>query len=350
MTSVDDAVPPKSKTIRTQKSPKSPTNLQLTSCVDFVGDDCLVDSVGDGVRMLVVSQVVQHVNGSVQHGEGIGDVLSSDGTASVSGSRLENGEVVAVVASRQETSASDEPADDVRGDGAVEVGGQQDVELMGVGDELVGGLSIEVRANLSQTHLHASVVDDHVVVLDVGVVFGDAARSFEEAAVREFHDVGLVDGGDLLAVVSAGELKGVAAETLGIFDGDDLHRLDDSLHALVFQHRVFAFCVLADDDQVDILVVGANTRVGFAVEDVDEQVKLVSQGDVTRHDAELLGLCLDVSLDGDAVTLDGGDGVFEVVVGLAVGVDVNHLEVDWHASIAEDLSHVVHELRADSAT
>lgn len=45
----------------------------------------------DNISMALVSQVLKHVHGSTQHGHWVGNVLSSDGSASVPGARLENG-------------------------------------------------------------------------------------------------------------------------------------------------------------------------------------------------------------------------------------------------------------------
>lgn len=305
--------------------------VPLTSGVDSVGDDRLEDCVGDGVGVLLVPQVVQHVDGRVQHGEGIREVLAGDGRSGVASSRFEDGVMFAVVPAGQQAGPADEPADDVGRDGSVQVGGQQHIELVRVGHEL-----------------HAGVVDDHVVVLDVGILLGDPAGRLEEAAVRNLHDVGLVNGRDLLASVAARVLEGVAGESFGGLDGDDFHRLDDALHALVLQHGVLALGVLTDHHQVDVLMVRADTRVRLAVQHADEQIELISDRDVPRGDAGLQRLRLDVALDGDAVPLDGVDGVVEIFVRLAVRVNVDDLEVDGHSGVAEDLTDVVHQLAADA--
>ncbi|PYX04039.1 MAG: hypothetical protein DMG85_18580 [Acidobacteria bacterium] len=62
---------------------------------------------------------------------------------------------------------------------------------------------------------------------DVGGKAGTSefADSIQKKAVREFHDVGLVDGVDPLALVLARILKGKARNAGGSFFGDDLQTL-----------------------------------------------------------------------------------------------------------------------------
>ena len=58
------------------------------------------------------------------------------------------------------------------------------------------------------THqLHARVVDDDLLVLQVGVALRDLAAALDEQAVRALHDVGLVHRGDRLAAVLARVLE-----------------------------------------------------------------------------------------------------------------------------------------------
>ena len=88
------------------------------------------------------------------------------------------------------------------------------------------------------------VVDNHVVALDVWVVFGHPLAGGQEEAVGELHDVGLVDDGDPLAPVGPGVLEGVPAEPLGVFLRHNLQALHHSGHVLVLKHGVLALSVL----------------------------------------------------------------------------------------------------------
>ena len=62
--------------------------------------------------------------------------------------------------------------------------------------------------------LHAHVVDDAVLGLDVGVLGRHRPGDLQEQAVGELHDVGLVHGGDLLAAFATGILEGEPADAL----------------------------------------------------------------------------------------------------------------------------------------
>ena len=88
------------------------------------------------------------------------------------------------------TSTTNETGSEVVNDGTVQVGHDHDIELVRVGNEL-----------------HAGVVNDHVLGLDHWVLLGDFSESSEEETVTLFHDVGLVDAGDLLSAVSEGVVE-----------------------------------------------------------------------------------------------------------------------------------------------
>lgn len=49
-----------------------------------------MDGLVDGVGMMLVTQMVQHIHGSVQHGNRVGHISSGNRCACVTGSRLEN--------------------------------------------------------------------------------------------------------------------------------------------------------------------------------------------------------------------------------------------------------------------
>ena len=75
-----------------------------------------------------------------------------------------------------------------------------------------------------QHQLHAHVVDDSVLELDVLVARRDLACDREEQAVGVLHDVGLVHGGHLMAVVAARVVEGKLDDSLRAADGDRLDR------------------------------------------------------------------------------------------------------------------------------
>lgn len=59
--------------------------------MNFVHADSVSNGIGDGIGMVFVSQMVKHIDGSIQHGHRVSDVLASDCCASVTSARLEDG-------------------------------------------------------------------------------------------------------------------------------------------------------------------------------------------------------------------------------------------------------------------
>ena len=104
---------------------------------------------------------------------------------------LKDGDLVAHVGPGSQAQPTDKPGAEVREDVPVEVGEDEHVVLLGHLDQL-----------------HAHVVDDAVLELDVGIVPGYLLRDAQPEAIGELHDVRLVHRGDLLATVGAGVLEG----------------------------------------------------------------------------------------------------------------------------------------------
>lgn len=76
--------------------------------------------------------------------------------------------------------------------------------------------------------LHASVVDDHRLELDLRVAFGDLQAGSEEQTVSQLHNVGLVNGCDLLSTMFRGKVKGKLGDSFALFAGRNLQTFDDS--------------------------------------------------------------------------------------------------------------------------
>lgn len=174
-----------------------------SACLALLNDP--VDGLGDAVGMVVKTKVSQKHGSGEDQSAGVGLVLALDVETDVTASGLEDGDVAAHVAARHNARATDETSADVGENASVEVGHDEDVELLG-----------------SRDALHGRVVDDHVVVLDGGVVLGHLLACVAEETVGELHDVGLVDAGNLLAVVGEGEGKGELGDALRLGTGDDL--------------------------------------------------------------------------------------------------------------------------------
>lgn len=105
-------------------------------------------------------------------------------------------------------------------------------------------------------HLHAGVVDDHLLILDGLEVLGYFSAAFEEEAVGEFHDVSLVDDGDFLSSGEEGGLEGVAGQSNASISGDDLQTFEDSGVHFVLDSGVLSLQVVSENSDVDLVVSG----------------------------------------------------------------------------------------------
>src|SRR5262249_22296567 len=147
--------------------------------------------------------------------------------------------VLADVGGGGQPQPSDQPRRQIRDDVPVQVLHHHHVEAFGPHHELLAG-----------------VVHDQLLVLEFGKFPVRAPHTLQEKAVGQFHDVGFVDSGDLFAPVGLGVEEGEAPDPQAGRLGDDLQALDDAGDDDVFQAGVEVFAVLADDDQVDVVVAG----------------------------------------------------------------------------------------------
>jgi hypothetical protein len=183
--------------------------------------------------------VSQHHGGGEDHGSGVRLVTSLNVQSDVTTSGLENGVLTSHVGTGNDTGSSDKGGSNVGQDRSVQVGHDENVELLGTGDSLHGG-----------------VVDNHVVDLKLGVLGSNLVEGAAEETVGKLHDVGLVDTGDLLAVVGSSEGEGELGDTLGLHLGDDLEGLNDTGNGLVLETRVLSLGVLTNDAHVNVGVAG----------------------------------------------------------------------------------------------
>src|SRR5262249_51076772 len=102
--------------------------------------------------------------------------------------------------------------------------------------------------------LQAGVIDYQVIRLDLRIIARDLAEAVEEEAVGHLHYVRLVDRGDFLAPFAAGVIKRKPSDSTGGPVGNDFQTLNYSRNDLVFESGVEILGVLADDDEVDVLV------------------------------------------------------------------------------------------------
>jgi len=172
--------------------------------------------------------------------------------------RFEHGAIRPDVHSRRHAQPTDEPGGQVAQNVAIEVRQHEHVVQLGLLDQL-----------------HAHVVDDAVLELDVRKFLGHASGGGQIQSVGVFHDVGFVHGRDFLAAVGPGVLEGIAHDPLAGGDADRLDRYAGFVAAgadffvgrdpvdvvdkfpggrlarLELYARVQILGVLADDNQVD---------------------------------------------------------------------------------------------------
>lgn len=297
----------------------------------------VVHALGDNVGLVLQSKVTEEHGSRQQKSSGVSLVLAHDVLSDVTASGLKEGVLAAKVASWDDTGSTDERGTNVGDDVSVQVGEDDDVKLLGTRNELHGG-----------------VVDDHLVKLDAGVailLLCDALAGVEEETVTELHDVGLVDTGDLLAVVLDGKVESETGNALGLGTGGDLERLYDTGVGLVLETRVLSLGVFTDDGKVDVLVAGGETWEGLADNNRRVDVEGLTHGDVPRVVACLLHGGEENTLESDLVALQGLHSLLESsLVTASLARYVVLLPLDGDLEGLENLLDRVGDLVSDTIT
>lgn len=275
----------------------------------------------------------QHGRGQ-DHGSGVSGTSALDVQTNVSASGLEHGVLGTQVNTGDETGASNETGSNVGQNGSVQVGGDENVKLLG-----------------PRNGLHGGVVDNHVAVLDLGVVGRNLLTGVSEQTIGELHNVGLVDGGDLVSVVLESKVKGESGNSLGLSLGDDLDGLNDTGDGGVLQTGVLSLGVLSDQSHVNALKSGLDTGNVLDENQRGEDIELSSQGNVERLVAVLLNGGVEDTLDGDLVSVNGSNGLLVTVeMVLADTGDVDNLPVNGDGDGLEDGLDSVSNLVTDTIT
>lgn len=215
--------------------------------------------------MVIQTQVAQKHGAREDHGSGVSLVLALDIEADMATTRLKHGNIAAHVAARNQAGSADKSGTNVGKDATVKVRHHHHVELLG-----------------SRDSLHGRIVDDHIINFQSGVGLSNLVESAAEQTVGQFHDVGLVDTGDLLSVVRKGKSKGELGNTFRLGTGDDLKRLDNTLHRLVFKTRIFSLGVFTNDAEIDIFMACLVARDVLYEDDGRKDVELLAQSNVER--------------------------------------------------------------------
>jgi hypothetical protein len=117
---------------------------------------------------------------------------------------LKHGALFADISAGHHAQAANQACRQIAHHIAVQIGQQQHVELLRV-----------------QHHLHAGVVDDQFFVFDVFVLLGHRANGPQEQSIAQLHDIGFMDGVNLVAPAFFGVFKGKSCDARRGFLGDD---------------------------------------------------------------------------------------------------------------------------------
>ena len=151
--------------------------------------------------------------------------------------RLEHRQVLTVIGAGHNPQPANQSCTQVADHVAVQILQQQHVELGRV---------------LHQ--LHASRIDDHLLVLDVRVLrLVHLPGTSQEQSVGDLHDVRLVEDGDLLPLAESGEPETPTGDPVAGRLGRHLHAHHHVRGDLVLNPAVKALGVLADDHQVHVV-------------------------------------------------------------------------------------------------
>ena len=102
--------------------------------------------------------------------------------------------------------------------------------------------------------MHARIIDNQFVVPDLGKPRRNLAAALQEKAVAHLHDVGFVDGRDLLSPLAPRPFERRPRDTHRRILRDDLEALHHAWNHLVLQPRVQILRVLAENRQVEVEV------------------------------------------------------------------------------------------------
>lgn len=270
-----------------------------------------VDGLGDAVGVVIETKVAEEHAAGQDHGSRVGLVLALDIETDVTAAGLEDGNIAAHVAAGNDTGTTDESSTNVGEDTTVEVGHDHDVKLLGARDSLHGG-----------------VVDNHVVDLEGRELLGNLVESAAEETIGKLHDVGLVDAGNLGAVVGESKVEGKLGNALRLGAGDDLEGLNDAVDTLVLETRVLTLGVLTDDAQVNVLVAGLVARDVLDQGDGGVDVELLTHGDVERLVARAADGGVQNTLETELVAAERGDTLAESSLGgFAALLDTGNLNL-----------------------
>ncbi len=207
------------------------------------------------------AQMNQHQHARQDQRGRVRDAFSGDvGSAAVDG--FEHRDVIAHVGAGHHAQPAHQARRQIGNNVAIQIRKQQNIEGLG-----------------PHHQLHRCVIDDQLLVGDVGIVLRYFAAAAQEQPIGQLHDVGLVDGGHLLAPGFLGELERIFGDTDGRHARDHFQAGDHVLHHLMLQARVQVLGVFAEDHHVDLHVVEARlqARQGMHRPHVGVKIEMLAQ-------------------------------------------------------------------------
>src|SRR5207244_873990 len=86
------------------------------------------------------------------------------------------------------------------------------------------------------------------------------ARATEKKTIRQLHDIGFVDGVNLLALILASVFESKAGDARGSFLSNDFQALDYARHNFVLKPRIKSLGIFPDDYQINVRIARGNMR------------------------------------------------------------------------------------------
>mmetsp|Transcript_43056 Transcript_43056/g.49475 ORF Transcript_43056/g.49475 Transcript_43056/m.49475 type:complete len:234 (-) Transcript_43056:440-1141(-) len=181
-------------------------------CSDLVFLKSLENSSFNHISESRQSHISQHHNGAEQSPDRVDLVLTSDIESGVTSSLFKKSVGRSNVGSRGQAGSSSQSSSDVRDDRTVQVGQKHHIKLPWI----LG-------------HLHTAVIDNHFFIFDHGISFSNLTASFQETSVTQFHDVSLVDSGNLSTVVEIGVLESILSDLKRLLLGNDFNTFNNTV-------------------------------------------------------------------------------------------------------------------------
>src|SRR6266702_1041346 len=202
----------------------------------------LLQSVADLQGSIELADMAKHEKSAPNHSGGIGDIFACDiRRRAMNGLKYRT--AIAEIRAWNKAEASHESGAQVGNDVAVKVFHHQHVVLIRIHDQL-----------------HAGVVYNVLAVGNLRIFLRYIARATEKKTIRQLHDIGFVDGVNLLALILASVFKSKAGDAIGSLLGDDLQTLHNARNNFVFKSGIKSLRILPDDDEINVRIASGDMR------------------------------------------------------------------------------------------